>query len=122
MKRLKWTERKFNFDYPEGMFPFFLERLRGTAPRIKDIVSGLNDETLAKKSGTAWSVKEHIGHLIDLEELHDARLDDYLEKKEILRAADMQNRKTYEANHNSVPAAELITRFIRSREHFLSRI
>lgn len=122
MPELKWTERKFNFDSPEGMFPVFIERLRGTAARIEDMVKNLPEELLQKKNGTAWSVKEHIGHLIDLEELHDGRIDDFLEGKETLRAADMANKKTYAANHNTSNTPELISALSNVRAHFISRL
>jgi hypothetical protein len=32
MKKLEWFERQFTFGLPEGMLPFYLERLGGTLP------------------------------------------------------------------------------------------
>ncbi len=37
MQRTKWVERKFNFDFPVGLFPTILERLRGTSARLKEM-------------------------------------------------------------------------------------
>ncbi len=31
----KWIERHFNFDFPVGMMPVIIERLRGTPSRIE---------------------------------------------------------------------------------------
>lgn len=122
IQRTKWTERKFTFDFPEGWLSNILERLRGTTPRIVDMVSGLTEAQLIFQPEGKWSIKEHIGHLVDLEELHDGRLDDFLERKEILRAADMANTKTYEAHYNNKYIKDLIEDFKTKRAAYIKRI
>jgi hypothetical protein len=122
MQRSKWTERKFTFDFPEGWMSNILERLRGTSVRIKEKVSSLSDEELCWRDGDKWSIKENIGHLSDLEDLHEGRIDDFLEKKETLRAADMSNAKTYAADHNSKSLKELMDEFSSKRKRFISRM
>lgn len=122
MQRTKWTERKFTFDFPEGWLSNILERLRGTTPRIIDMLSGLSNEQLIFQPNGAWSIKEHIGHLSDLEELHEGRIEDFLARKEVLRAADMKNTKTYEAHHNTKDIKKLITDFKLKRDKYISRI
>ena len=119
---MRWTERTFRFDLPVGMLPQVIERLRGTAPRIEDKVRGLSTEVLTRRDGDAWSIQEHIGHLLDLDELHIGRLDDYFADAEVLRPADMENRRTWQAGHNSRPAGELIQDFRRERESFVERL
>ena len=119
---MRWTDRTFRFDLPVEMFPVVLERLRGAAPRIEDKIEGLSPEVLTRRDGDSWSIQEHIGHLLDLDELHLGRLDDYLSGAEVLRAADMTNRKTWQAGHNSRPAGELVQDFRRERETFLERL
>lgn len=47
IQRTKWTERKFTFDFPEGWLSNILERLRGTTPRIADMVLGLTEKQLS---------------------------------------------------------------------------
>jgi hypothetical protein len=96
----RWTDRHFAFNLPEELFPVVVERLRGTPARIEDKVRGLSHTLLTRRDGDAWSIQEHIGHLLDLDELHAGRLDDFLAGTEVLRAADMTNRKTHEASHN----------------------
>src|SRR6185369_15352579 len=114
-----WFEHKFNFDFPAGMYPVILERLRGTSARIRMLTIEMNEEDASRKLNSKWSVKEHIGHLHDLEELHEARIDDFIEGKKMLRAWDTTNRKTEEANHNSKLVSELIGRFEQSRTKFI---
>ena len=119
---MRWTDRTFRFDLPVEMLPVVIERLRGAAPRIEDKVKGLSPEILTRRDGDAWSIQEHIGHLLDLDELHLGRLDDYLAGAEVLRAADMQNRKTWQAGYNLRPAGDLIEQFRRERATFVERL
>ena len=119
---MKWVDRHFTFDLPESLFPVVVERLRGTPARIEDKVRGLSPTLLTRRDGDAWSIQEHIGHLLDLDELHDGRLDDFLSGAAVLRAADMTNRKTWEAHHNERPIAELLGAFRRERERFVARL
>jgi hypothetical protein len=102
---LRWADRTFRFDTPEALFPIIVERLRGTPARIEDKVRGLPPDLLTRRDGDEWSIQEHIGHLLDLDELHTGRLDDFLAGAEVLRAADMTNRKTWEAHHNDRPSS-----------------
>jgi uncharacterized damage-inducible protein DinB len=119
----KWTTRKFNFDYPSEMFPVILERLRGTPARIESMTRELPKEKLTEPGpGNAWSIQEHVGHLIDLDELHDGRIDDFNNGSEVLRAADMENKKTYAADHNNRNIEELLREFHEARNHFISRL
>ena len=117
-----WTGRTFRFDLPVEMFPIVIERLRGAAPRIEDKVRGLSADVLTRRDGGAWSIQEHIGHLLDLDELHTGRLDDYLAGAEVLRAADMENRKTWQAEHNLQETGFLVQQFRRERGSFVERL
>ena len=119
---IKWTSRQWRLDHPVDMFPFIRERLYGTAPRIAEMTEGISTATLTRRKGEAWSIQEHIGHLIDLDALHEARLDDYLSHLPELRAADMTNRKTYEGNYNAQVLADLLARFRSARVNFIHRL
>ena len=44
--RIKWTDRRFNFDFPAGIYPEMIERIRGTPARLEDLFAGLPSETL----------------------------------------------------------------------------
>ncbi len=120
--RTPWVERVFLFNLPPGWIADVLERLHGTSLRIEALIKGLTDEQLSVPASGTWSIKEHIGHLSDLEPLHDGRIDDFLERKPILRAADMNNLKTNQAKHNSKPIEQLVTEFKTLRKKFTSRL
>ena len=118
----RWIDRKFDFSLPEALFPVVVERLRGTPARIEDKVKNLPDDILTRRDGDAWSIQEHIGHLLDLDELHAGRLDDFLAGAEVLRSADMTNRRTWESRYNERPIAELLRDFRRERLAFVARL
>ena len=120
--KVRWFDRRFSFEVPEELFPVIVERLRGTPTRIEDKVQSLSPAILTRRDGDAWSIQEHIGHLLDLDELHDGRLDDFLAGAAVLRPADLSNRKTWEANHNARPIEDLLRDFRRGREAFVTRL
>jgi hypothetical protein len=122
MRRTKWFEREFDFSLPVGVFPSVVERLRGTPARLEEQVRSLPAETLTARRGEAWSIQEHVGHLIDLDELHEGRLEDYAHGLDTLRAADLTNRKTFEANHNDAALKDLLARFRDARLRFVRRL
>jgi hypothetical protein len=122
MKRTPWIERKFSFDLPEGWIFNIMERLRGSPLRIREMVDGVSEDRLTYKPGGKWSIKEQIGHLIDLESLHDGRLEDFREGKEVLRAADMSNKATEEAHHNTRDIRQMVDDFEAGRTKFLSHL
>jgi len=115
MIRTKWVDRKFSFNIPEGWLLNILTRLEGTIMRLKSLTKNVSDAQLSEKPNGAWSIKEHIGHLLDLEELHLGRIYDFIDRKTILRGADMSNQQTHKANHNDKKIAELIGLFSTKR-------
>ncbi|HEY0171626.1 MAG TPA: DinB family protein [Pyrinomonadaceae bacterium] len=123
IKRTRWVEREFDFGLALGVFPSVVERLRGTPARLEELTRGLSRETLtAKNLAGSWSVQEQVGHLIDLDELHEGRLEDYARHHSTLRAADMTNRKTEEAGHNDARLEDLLAAFRDARLRFVRRL
>lgn len=122
MEQIRWTDRNFTFDFPVTMFPVYIARLRSSYPSIRYLVSELAPKQLVKPIRGGWSVKQHIGHLTDLEELHSGRLDDYRRHLDVLRPADMQNRKTETADHNAADIEALLSDFARERTQFIDKL
>lgn len=122
MKRTKWTERQFALGNPPGLMPNIIERLRGTPVRLRHMCKDLQVDDLQFKHGDAWSIKEHIGHLCDLEDLHEGRINDFMERKNPLRAADMSNEATYKANHNKETLDHLLKVFETKRQTLVKRL
>ena len=97
-----------------------IERLRGTPARMEELVAALPEETLRRRDGERWSIQENAGHLLDLETLVAQRLDQYLAGEAELHAADMSNRKTYEANHNTMPISSILSNFRKQRTQLVN--
>ena len=85
------------------------------------MVSGVREDALARRVHDKWSVKEHLGHLIDLEPLDDRRLNE-LNRAEVLSVADMENRATENGNHRRVPIADLTRKLAAGRDRLLRRL
>jgi len=122
VERKKWFDKKFQFDLTPDKYSSLLKKLNETPHTIFRLVSSLDEKVLIKRVDNRWSIKENVGHLIDLEELHDGRIDDFIAGKEILRPADLNNQKTNEANHNSKNINDLTERFKNVRENFVKRM
>lgn len=120
--RIKWTDRRFDFTFPAGLYPEMIERLRGTPARLEDRIGSLPAEVLPRRDGERWSIQENAGHLLDLESLVRERLEQYLAGATELHAADMSNRKTYEAGHNSVPVTSILSDFREQRMEIVARL
>jgi uncharacterized damage-inducible protein DinB len=122
VKESNWFDRKFEFDVPLEVFPSVVERVRGTPARLEEMVRSYPAEILTRTAGDAWTIQQHVGHLYDLDELHEGRLDDFGANAEILRAADLANTKTEEANHNAASIEDLLAQFRAARMHFVKRL
>ena len=122
MTTLPWTERTFQFGFPAGLFPSILERVRGTPARLEEVFHLLPPRILTAKLNAGWSIQEHAGHLLDLDEIHDARLDDFRTRMPVLRAADISNRRTFDANYNAVQIKDILASFRAARMRFVQRV
>ena len=118
----KWFERTFDFSFSTGVLPCILERLRGTPARLDEVVKLLPPGILTTRIDYKWSIQEHVGHLVDLDELHEGRVDDFLSGAKVLRAADLENKKTNEANHNANSIQNLLRQFRSGRQRFVGRL
>src|SRR4051812_41866628 len=110
-QQTKWFDRKFDFSSTQNIFPSVIERLRGTPARLEEKIQSVSENILVAKLNGSWSIKENIGHLIDLEPLWMGRLEDIMNRETYLRTADLTNTKTDQANHNARTINELLNGF-----------
>jgi hypothetical protein len=121
-ERIKWIDRRFDFGFPVGIYPEMIERVRGTPARLEDRLKNLRPEVLTLRDGERWSIQENAGHLLDLESLVSQRLDEYAAGAATLHAADMSNRKTYDAKHNEVDTNLILKSFRAQRLGIVDRL
>jgi uncharacterized damage-inducible protein DinB len=120
-----WFERKFDFSFPSQLYPNVAARLRGTPARLEDLLRSCPHELLVRKplakNEEKWTPQEHAGHLLDLEPLWTARVDDFVSGHSELTAADLTNRGTTEANHNAYLLDQILNAFRKARLSLLDR-
>jgi uncharacterized damage-inducible protein DinB len=117
-----WFERKFDFPISVTLRPNVCARLRGTPARLEEMVRGRSSESMTSKEREKWSAQEHAGHLLDLEPLWLARVEDYVVASDQLTPTDLANRKTDEANHNARSLQQILAEFRAARETLLRRV
>jgi uncharacterized damage-inducible protein DinB len=118
----KWFERKFEFTFPVELYPNLVVRLRGTPARLEEILRGRPRDALISKPQGKWSAQEHAGHLLDLEPLWMARVDDFVAGSDQLCVADLSNRRTDQANHNARKLEEILLAFRDARSQLVNKL
>lgn len=121
IQQTPWFQRSFHFDFPVGLFPVIFSRLEGSIFRLYSLLSNADDE-LCSYNANGWSVKEHVGHLFDLEDLWWKRLQDFQQGKAVLTATDLNNQKTKEAKHNEKTLEKLVEQFTAERQKILETV
>ena len=116
-----WYERKFEFAYPVELFSNLMVRLRGTPVRLEEILRERPSRALTAKPNGKWSAQEHAGHLLDLEPLWLARVENYVAGSSQLSVADLSNRKTDDADYNGRELGEILSQFRAARIKLANR-
>jgi uncharacterized damage-inducible protein DinB len=119
MHRTPWFDRRFPPIEDNGLLPGILERLEGTACRLRSLLSGIER---AGPVDAGWTIAQEVGHLIDLEPLWLARAHDIIRGQADLTAADLSNRATHEGDHDQWPVAQLVDRFERARRALVTAL
>lgn len=88
LERPPWAQRKFAFGHPPWMLTDFVERLRGVMPRLVPLLDGLDEVTAHVQRDGKWSIAQNIGHLSDVEELWQERLEDLRRGRAVYTPAD----------------------------------
>lgn len=122
VERKLWFSRQFTFDIDAWAYPNIIERLRGTPARLEERLRALDPPTLTARLDDRWSIQENAGHLLDLEPLWAQRLDDFERGAERLAVADLQNRRTTDANHNASRLGDILAGFRRERDAIVKRL
>ena len=116
----KWFQRSFALGLPVDTFPELVERLRGTPLRLEERIAASGPGVMTRPRADTWSALEHAGHLSDLEELWRGRIEDLRAGTLILRAADLENRATWDADHNARVQTEVLAEFRSRRQRLIA--
>jgi hypothetical protein len=119
----EWATRTFQFTQPVEMYPNLLVRLRGTAPRMEEILRSVDEARIRRRPAEGkWSALERAGHLIEVEKLWQTRLAEYMSGAAELTPADMSNAATFAANYNEQQRDSVLARFREARGEFVGRL
>jgi uncharacterized damage-inducible protein DinB len=118
----EWYGRKFDFAFPAELYPNLCVRLRGTPARLEEMLQALSREITTRKPENKWSAQEHVGHLVELEPLWLARVEDFAKSGDTLTVTDLSNRATDAANYNARELKGILAGFRRARMNLVNRI
>lgn len=122
VKQRIWFERPFDLNLNSESWPEVMSRLRGAPARLEELIAGIPEEEWTAQPERGWSIQTHVGHLIDLEALWLARVQDFRAGNEVLAAADLENRATEDANHDAAAMSELLAAFRWARVQLVANL
>ena len=106
--RPRWAERRFAFVHPPWMLADFLERLRGVVPRLGPLLHGVSHELAHRRVDGTWSIAQNVGHLSDVEDLWQERLEDLRRGGERYTPADPVRLQAAAERHEGRPLAAIV--------------
>jgi uncharacterized damage-inducible protein DinB len=117
---MKWLDRKWDFNEQKLLPEECAEMLGKTPDQIRQLVIDQEADFLKQTHHGKWSVHEHVGHLLTMESLWIARLDDFVLGKETLRPWNGTNADTDAALFNRQRLGKIIDDFSEVRINHLN--
>jgi len=112
----KWFDRQFTFGQQAAMLPIYLERLEGTIYRLEARVKGVPEEVLSHQPEGKWSIKQHIGHLGEMDALSYKRVDEMIQGVSTITPGSFDG-----GNYHTQPIADVLHFFRNNRLRNLAR-
>jgi hypothetical protein len=116
MQEVPWFERELIFGKPVEMLPYFLERLSGTILRLEAKVKGIEDHILSEKFNGKWSIKQNIGHLAEVDQIANKRIDEMVNGVAVISPAVFEPQ-----DYNPWPIEKVISFFSETRKSNLKK-
>ena len=104
------------------MLADFIERLRGVLPRLDDLLMGLEDDRAHRQLEGRWSIAQNIGHLSDVEDLWQERLEDLREGKKTYTPAVPARFQELAKRHQDRPVLETMKEFRSRRSRLIDAL
>ena len=119
LERPAWAQRTFCFGQPPWMAIDFAERLRGTVHRLAALLADLDTAALRARTGGAWSVLQNAGHLGDVEELWQQRVEDLRAGRDAFTPADAGHFRALAEAHQTRSVEDVLTYLTARRAPFV---
>jgi len=110
-----WAHRPFHFPEDVSEMPSQMLHLKTFPSHLALTLREISKDKLTTRQDGKWSIQEHLGHLIDLEDLPTLRVKEILQGKDTLTPADMSNKNTWDKNYNEKNLYGLCESFIERR-------
>jgi hypothetical protein len=121
-ERPPWAQRTFSFSHPPWMIADFIERLRGVLPRLDALLVGLDGDRAHRQLEGKWSIAQNIGHLSDVEELWQERLEDLRQGKKTYTPAAPARFQALATRHQDRSVLETMQEFRSRRSRLIDAL
>ncbi len=111
MRVVPWNERSLPFGRSTEELPVLAERLLGTPARLWQLTTPANREQLSLRRSGAWSIMEHIGHVLLLDEHMERRVEDFRAKRPQLCTIDLSDQSVQLEGHRRRELGDLLEEF-----------
>jgi len=122
LERPPWAQRKFAFVHPPWMLADFVERLRGLVPRLTPLLNGVDPATAYRQLDGSWSIAQNVGHLADVEDLWQERLEDLRQGHPVYRPADHARFRAAAERHQGRPMNEIVAELAERRGRLVAAL
>ncbi len=122
MDTIAWSQRQLPFGRPPSELPYLLERMLGAPARAADLFRKEPLERLVLGQQGKWSPLEHAAHLLHLDQLLQARVDDFLARRPALCRIDLAGQHEQLAVHRQRAPGDLLEEFRITRAHLVRRM
>lgn len=116
---LPWSQRELAFGRPAEELPVLLERLWGTPNRLVGLLREVPPERMQLRVHGKWSVLEHIGHLLVMQERMRVRVEDWSLYRDRLTAIDLSDQGPYVEATRHRDLGDVIEEFRLARNAFV---
>jgi uncharacterized damage-inducible protein DinB len=112
---IPWMERDWSRWSQSVESHLLLDRLNDFPHVVADLILHLDQKELQKRDEKAWSIQEHVGHLLAMESLWIARLDDFVLNRSVLRPWNGHNNDVRAAQFNQQKIKAMCRDFVEVR-------
>ena len=121
-ERVPWAQRRFAFVHPAWMLADFVERLRGLVPRLGPLLAEIDDDVARRQHDGKWSIAQNVGHLSDVEELWQERLEDLRQGRATYAAADPAYYQRAAARHQERALSATVRELAERRDRLVDAL
>jgi hypothetical protein len=117
-----WSQRKLEFNRSLEELPVLAERLLGTSDRITALLRNVPQERLQLRLQGKWSVLEHIGHLMVMDDRMQVRVEDWLSLSGRLTPIELADQQAQLDGQRHRELGDMVEEFRITRQAFVDNV